>query len=348
MQPSTPTPAPIDPNDLAQAAVRSYLSTVVAVAESMAEVCPDIGLAYQKRLQRIPMRLGFHLSPKTIEESRVSLEAEIKHYSEVTGDYVKGAPAALDRVVTSGATVVDAVADSVRSLVSLLETLADRMDVAVDLEEPAEIRKLLRHQSGGLRMCAGKVGEGILPAVAELQKHLTDCRTKLQSVKEATTVDWTTGLANRLGFEQQLEYWIRKQRTFCLVLLSCEPAAPIAEDYTEEQTGHVIKQIAARLLNEFRPSDVVCHLDLKRFAVIFDGEFAIAEARAPRIARSLSVKYPVKDGEGASKAKFQLTPTVIEAEKLGFEETYSLVFPGESAPKGPELVVERLSEAATK
>jgi len=314
----------------------------------MAEVCPDIGLAYQKRLQRIPMRLGFHLSPKTLDESRASLEAEIKHYSEVTGDYVKGAPAALDRVVTSGAGVVDAVSYSVRSLVSLLETLADRIDVAVDLEDPAALRKQLRHQSGGLRMCASKVGEGILPAVAELQKHLKDCRTKLESVKEATTVDWSTGLANRLGFEQQLEYWFRKQRTFCLVLLACEATPPTSEPCTEEQIGHVIKQIAGRLLSEFRPSDVVCHLDLTRFAVVFDGEFAIAETRAPRIARSLSVKYPVSDSEGAAKAKFQLTATVIEAQKLGFDETYSVVFPGEAALKGPEQVVGTLSEAATK
>lgn len=348
MQPSTPNLAPVDPNDLAQAAVRSYLSTVVAVAESMAEVCPDIGLAYQKRLQRIPMRLGFHLSPKTLEESRVSLEAEIKHYSEVTGDYVRGAPAALERVVTSGATVVDTVSDSVRSLVSVLETLADRIDVVVDLGEPAEMRKQLRHQAGGLRACAEKIGEGILPAVGELQKQLTDCRTKLQSVKEATTVDWSTGLANRLGFEQQLEYWFRKHRPFCLVLMSCDPAAPAAQEYNDEQITHVIKQIAARLISEFRPSDIVCHLDLKRFAVIFDGEFAIAETRAPRIARSLSVKYPVSDADGAPKAKFQLIPTVIESEKLGFEETYSIVFPGEAAPTGPEQVVGSLCEAAAK
>src|SRR5260370_23235658 len=115
----TPTPSiPNSAEDLAQAAVKCYLSTMVAVADSMAEVCPDIGLAYQKRLQRVPMRLGFQLTPKTLEESRSTLEAEIKQYSEIAAAYVRCAPPAREGGSASGAPAVDAIAGNASSLVN--------------------------------------------------------------------------------------------------------------------------------------------------------------------------------------------------------------------------------------
>src|ERR1700687_558435 len=126
---------PTGADELAQAAVKCYLSTLLAVAESMAEVCPDIGLAYQKRLQRIPMRLGFHLTAKTLEESRSTLEAEIKQFSEITAQYVRCAPPALEKVIASGSTVVDAIAENASLLVTGLQTLAERIYVAAGLDE---------------------------------------------------------------------------------------------------------------------------------------------------------------------------------------------------------------------
>src|SRR5712671_1547862 len=166
-----PTPIPSIPtgaDELAQAAVKCYLSTLLAVAESMAEVCPDIGLAYQKRLQRIPMRLGFHLTAKTLEESRSTLEAEIKQFSEITAQYIQCAPPALERVIASGSTVVEDITQSASSLVNGLQSLADRIDVAVDLDDVAEIRRLLKHQSGGLKTCAERIEQTLMPSAAAL------------------------------------------------------------------------------------------------------------------------------------------------------------------------------------
>ncbi|HEY6392535.1 MAG TPA: GGDEF domain-containing protein [Bryobacteraceae bacterium] len=323
------TPIPSVPNgadELAQTAVKCYLSAMVAVAESMAEVCPDIGLAYQKRLQRIPMRLGFHLTPKTLDESRSTLEAEIKQFSEITAQYVRCAPPALERVIASGATVVDAIADSTSSLVTGLQSLADRIDVAVDMDDLAEIRRLLKHQSGGLKMCAQRIEQTLAPAAAELRNHLNDSRQNLERIRDFVTVDPVTRLANRMGFEQQLDYWITKGRPFCLVMLECGKEQISQKILTKEQIGYAASQIAMRLGTEFRPNDVLCRLDLNRFAVIFDGDVVIARVRAPQIARNLTGKYPLVEGETGKKVKFEVTVEVIELQNRELNELLNEVY----------------------
>jgi GGDEF domain-containing protein len=309
------TPIPATPNgadELAQTAVKCYLSTMVAVADSMAEVCPEIGLAYQKRLQRLPMRLGFHLTPKTLEESRNTLENEIKQFSEIAAEYVRCAPPALERVIASGATVVDAIAENGPSLVNGLQSLADRIDVALDLDDLAEIRRLLKHQSGGLKNCAQRLERTLMPSATELQNHLNYSKQNLEKIRDFVTVDPVTRLANRMGFEQQLDYWTAKGRPFCLVVLECGKEQVSQKTLTKEQIGYAVSQIAIRLGTEFRPNDVLCRLDLNHFGVIFDGDVVIARVRAPQIARNLTGKYALAEGEAGKKVKFEVTVEVIE------------------------------------
>src|SRR5260370_14634190 len=309
------TPTPSTPNgaeELAQVAIKCYLSTMVAVAEAMAEVCPEIGLGYQKRLQRLPMRLGFHLTTKTLEESGSTLEAEIKQFSEIAAEYVRCAPPALERVIASGAPVVDAIAESASSLVNGLQSLADRIDVALDLDDLVEIRRLLKHQSGGLKTCAQRIEQTLMPSATELQNHLNCSRQNLEKIRDFVTVDPVTRLANRMGFEQQLDYWIAKDRPFCLVVLECGKEQISQKILTKEQIGYAVSQIARRLGSEFRPNDVLCRLDLNRFGVIFDGDVVIARVRAPQIARNLTGKYALVEGEAGKKVKFEVTVEVIE------------------------------------
>ena len=324
-----PTPIPSIPtgaDELAQAAVKCYLSTLLAVAESMAEVCPDIGLAYQKRLQRIPMRLGFHLTAKTLEESRNTLESEIKQYSEITAQYVQCAPSALERVVANGATVVHAISESASSLVNGLQSLADRIDVAADLDDVAEIRRLLKHQSGGLKACADRIEQSLVPSAVELQKYLNYSRENLEKIKDYVTVDPETRLANRMGFEQQMEYWIAKGRLFCIVVLEVGNEHVAQKVLTQEQLSYAVGQIATRLGTEFRPNDVLCRLDLNHFAVIFDGDVVIARVRAPQIARNLTGKYVLAEGETTKKVKFEVTVEVIELQNRQVSDLLNEVY----------------------
>src|SRR5258708_25375063 len=125
------------------------------------------------RLNGVPMRLGFHLTTKTLEESHSTLEAEIKQCSAIAAEYVRCAPPALERVIASGAPVVDAIAENASSLVNGLQSLADRIDVALDLDDLGEIRRLLRHQSGGLKICAQRLERTLAPSSTELPSHLT-------------------------------------------------------------------------------------------------------------------------------------------------------------------------------
>src|ERR1700684_3822862 len=64
-----------------QTALACYLSTVVAIGNCMAEVCPSVGSMYRDRLLKLPRRLGFDATPQTLEQSCEAVKTDLLEYS---------------------------------------------------------------------------------------------------------------------------------------------------------------------------------------------------------------------------------------------------------------------------
>ena len=77
---SSPTEVPTQQN-ADQTALACYLSTVVAIGNCMAEVCPSVGTMYRDRLLKLPRRLGFDATPKALEQSRHGALAHLTKYA---------------------------------------------------------------------------------------------------------------------------------------------------------------------------------------------------------------------------------------------------------------------------
>ena len=77
----SPTQSAETAGHMEQTALSCYLSTVVAIGNCMAEVCPSVGSMYRDRLLKLPRRLGFEATAQSLEQSCDAVKTDLLEYS---------------------------------------------------------------------------------------------------------------------------------------------------------------------------------------------------------------------------------------------------------------------------
>ncbi len=292
-------------SELQHVAVRSFLSTVVAISECLAEICPEVGLAFRNRWRRLPQRLAFDLSAKELEVSRQAFEKDIQTFGRFTQQYLNDGLPLIASVAATGSTVLETVLDRTASYTVLLETLADSIESAGDLENPADMRKSLEHQAAGLRACARQAESELIPLITRVRDLVRDCERVLAQTKAAVVVDAETGFLNAFGFLEHLEAEFGDGlHKVCVLLIDC-PATANGEICNEDDFKQIVPRLAARIAEQFRPTDSIGRLGHK-FAILFAGRIAQAQGREEQITRSLSGNYAAGARKVVVKAEIQI------------------------------------------
>ena len=301
-----PATSPGDTSDLFQTALHCYLSTILAMSECVATVCPDVGVPYRNRWRRLPQRLGFDSSAKSMERSRRAFELDLEAFTELSRRYFEKGLPLLQSVGDMGRQTTEAILETAASHAVLLETLAESIETAADLDAPPEIRGQLEHQSAGLRKCARQVETQLMPHLVQLVKLVQECEQLVRSTREAIVVDAETGFLNTRGFRKDLEFRLLDEQPCCVLILDCEAKMPTGEECSESVFRRIITALSERIAGQFRPNDCLGRIGPRRFAVIFDGGVEIVLGRMEQMQRSMSGMYPVDKVRIAVTAKIRI------------------------------------------
>ena len=300
-------------SDLQQAAVHCYLSTVLTMADSMAEVCPQVGVAYKNRWRRLPQRIAFDLSTKALEASRQGFETDIRMFNEFASSYFRDGIPLLTEIAASGSGLADSVLERAGSHVVLMETLAESIDTAADLDAPPEVRETLEHHAAGLRRCARQAEADLLPLVSRLRELIGECERIVERSKQSIVVDPLTGFMNVYGWKREFESRMQDEASRCVLVIHCAAMLKSGVEATDAQFESIAELLSARVAEQFRPNDAIGRFG-RTFPVIFEGESEQALGRLPQIARSISGVYPTPVGlQLHIKAEIKLlTPSATE------------------------------------
>jgi GGDEF domain-containing protein len=107
-----------------------------------------------------------------------------------------------------------------------------------------------------------------------------------ERLADATITDPHTGLMNRLEMERHIE--TRRAEGIDPVLLRLALG--------RETTPDVTRQVAEKLVAQFRPSDRVGRWSPTEFLVLFDGTVEIAERRASQVIAWIAGRYDLPGG----------------------------------------------------
>jgi GGDEF domain-containing protein len=297
-------------SSLGQTAMNCYMTTVLAIADCFAQICPDIGIPYQERLQRVPRRLGFNPTPKALEESRLALLSDLRDFAHVIGQYLNAIPTKADEIVAMAVQASELLNARIESHNALMQGLAEQMETAAEVDDPGQIRGFVAQQAVGLRTSSESVNREIASLLGRLRAEAEAFQRNLRQADELMTMDRVTALLNRRGVERHLESDLAAGKQFCVLMFQSDAPAGLSGAEKEQ----LIKKLATNLAAQVRPSDVVCRWDEDRFLVIFQCGMKHAEARSRQIAQGMGERFVSKADGKEQKLSIQVHVTLLEPE----------------------------------
>jgi GGDEF domain-containing protein len=279
--PDSPNPEVIE--QMEQTALACYLSTVVAVGNCMAEVCPSVGAMYRERLLKLPRRLGFDATPQALRQSQEAVETDLFEYSRTASAWIEAgsshAAMLLEHLRETEETLVGS-ADLQRAF---LEDLADHIGTAAEVDSEADLRVGFKRYAAGLRAYSRRALTEKLATIEELRRRREEIDAWLAEATTSNFNDLETGLLNRSAAERRISTQIAKKRAFCIVLVGWTEAGSEHPRLKDRGGAPILKDLAERLAATIRPYDVIFRWSQDELMTIFEASAAEIAARAQQI-----------------------------------------------------------------
>jgi diguanylate cyclase (GGDEF)-like protein len=286
--------SPESPSEPARDASRDtaldcYLAAILDIAETVANLCGEIGSSCHDQLLRLRSRVAFHPSVQTLEESRNVLHSELidfsgkaRQYNNVLAEDVAKALALLAQSESAVAVRNEKYIERLARFVDQMEQVARSGDRALAAGQAVELRGFVESMEQDGR-----------DANAQLRTKLAEFQDKLREVEFLASIDPLTGIPNRREFNRQLESRVAANREFCILLFDLNTFQRVNYDHGHLCGDEILKQLGNRLGSHVRPRDFVCRWGGDEFVVILECSLANAEVRANEVARRLSGPYRV-------------------------------------------------------
>ena len=174
------------------------------------------------------------------------------------------------------------------------------MDLVTRLMSGETVRSKFKHPNGKVI----SVAHSPLPGGGWIGTHedITLSELAAQEIQHAAHHDALTGLANRVLFNARLDEAIGKAietgKTGELMLLDLDKFKPVNDTFGHDVGDELLKQVAMRLKDCFRSSDLVARLGGDEFGVILSGTGdnpARTAEIADRVVRKLEAPFSVED-----------------------------------------------------
>lgn len=281
-----------------QTALACYLRTVVAIGNSVAEICPPVGAIYRERLLKLPRRLGFGATPQVLEQSREAVETDLLEYTKTAGAWIQNgsnhAASLLDQLRTTEETL-SAAADLERAF---LDDMADQMQVSAEVDTEAQLRASFVRYASGLRAYCRRTKTDTLAMIAELVRCREEIEAWLSEEAVSSFTDPSTGLLNRAAAERRLETEISRQRPFCVLSVGWNEVDPMPAPARKACEGQIMTELADRLGTTIRPYDLIFRWSDNQLITIFQAPESGIATRTRQIAAWLGNPDYAVDIEG--------------------------------------------------
>jgi len=268
-----------------RAALACYLSTVVAIGNCLAEVCPQVGTMYRDRLLKLPRRLGFDATARALEQSRDAVETDLLEFARAAGAWTGMGPRHAGQLLDHLRDTEETMKASADLQNAFLDDLADHLLTSAEVDEEGQLRSALKRCAAGLGAYARRAKIEKLSAIEDLRRRREEIEKWLGEATRSTYIDHETGLLNRIAAELRIQTEIGKDQTFCVIVVT----------KTGEVTNERMKELADRLAATIRPYDVIFHWSPDQLLTIFEASGAEIAARVQQISGWLV--------EGASEAR---------------------------------------------
>lgn len=306
------TPVVLNP-EAEQTALACYLSTVVAIGNCMAEVCPSVGAMYRDRFLKLPRRLGFDATPQALQQSREAVETDLLEYSRTASAWIAAGSNHAAMLLEHLRTTEETLAASADLQRAFLDDLAEHIGTSAEVDDEAQLRVAFKRYAAGLRAYSRRSMSEKLATVDDLRRRREEIDAWLAEATASNFNDPETGLLNRSAAERRILTQIAKKRPFCVILVGWTEQGSIHTRIKDAAAGQIVKDLGDRLAATIRPYDVIFRWSQDELITIFEASKAEIASRARQIAGWLGDgACTVEAGGETAVMKTHTTVTVLE------------------------------------
>ncbi len=290
-----------------QTALACYLSTVVAIGNCMAEVCPSVGAMYRDRLLKLPRRLGFDATPQALEQSRDAVETDLMEYARTASAWTRAgsnhAALLLEHLRETEETLVA----SADLQCAFLDDLAEHIATTAEVDEVDQIRTSFKRYAAGLSAYARRARTEKLAAILDLRRRREEIEAWLAEATASTFIDHETGFLNRGAAEVRIETEIDKEQPFCVIVVAR------TEEGSTPAAGQIMKDLGEKLAATIRPYDMIFRWSPNQFVTVFEATASDIWRRVQQIGGWLGDGTCAVDVDGESSVvKTHVAVSVVE------------------------------------
>jgi diguanylate cyclase (GGDEF)-like protein len=130
--------------------------------------------------------------------------------------------------------------------------------------------------------------------VRQMKKELKSFQRRLEQAETLAATDALTGLANRREAERWMREKAKAREKFCIMLFDLDGFKSINDRYGHHAGDQVLQNFSRRLLEQYRPGDLVSRWGGDEFLTIVAGDVDDATRRARQIAGRVQGAYSLR------------------------------------------------------
>lgn len=287
--------------ELISSCLESYCSTVEAAAGAADVACPPLAVTLRQKLAPLQQVLRPSATPGAVAETGRQIDGQLSDWGRSAATYFREKTAEVRQLVLDMNEAARTVAARDSHYRAQFDEVTARLQAAVDLEDLAHVRKLVRDSTAALRSSIERmVAEG-QDAIGALQNKLSQYEERLTEAERRLETDALTGLLNRRGMEREAERRVRAGEPFCLMVIDLNDFKNINDTWGHPAGDNLLCQFAHELKSQFRAQDAVGRWGGDEFVAVLDSDRAQADARVERVRKWVFGNYLVEGPDGGRK-----------------------------------------------
>ncbi len=299
-----------EPGELLAATLESYRSTLRTMGKSAVEACPAPGHDLERALADLEGRISADTTADKVKCTQAQVEDALKSWGSATAEHLQNKADEVKELLIMLARTAESVGERDQRYVTQFGGLTAELQGIANLDDLTHIRSSLARKAADMKKCVDRMAQDGETSLAQLRTSVSVYRTKIETVEQLASKDALTGLANRRGVEMRMDWNVRLDRTFCVVLIDLNRFKAVNDKHGHVAGDELLKQFSAELLKKVRADDLVGRWGGDEFIIIVNRDLAGAKAQAERVREWVFGDYTIGATAANTPLKIYVTASI--------------------------------------
>lgn len=261
----------------------TYQAALRAMGANSAKAMPALGSTLDAALTRISQTLDQAVTPETLHDARRDVDEELSLWAGKAHENQKQNEQTVRELLLVVFEAATSTGTRDEKFTREISDLSERLRSVAGLDSLPLMRRSIIENTSALNKSVARMADEGRESIRKLTSEIADYQIRLMDSERRALIDPLTGLANRRGFEQQLEQRVQSGHPFSLLVADLNGFKATNDRYGHVMGDEILRRFATELKAQFLPEDTVARWGGDEFVGIIAGPAKEGAARADRV-----------------------------------------------------------------